>query len=152
MGRLILVQQQGTTRISVFVSPVPLRAGPIDISVLLQNAETEQPIDSAEVHLRVGSNDASGPAIYAVATQAAATNKLLKAALFELPAPGAWDVEINYIANHDTADQVRCTLQAGPPLAKWFTVWPWFSWPAVVVLLYGLHRRLILRKPIRAAT
>jgi hypothetical protein len=43
-GRVVVVERQGDYRISVFTSPEPLRAGPIDISVLLQDAETGQPI------------------------------------------------------------------------------------------------------------
>jgi hypothetical protein len=142
MGRMILSEQQGDTRISVFVSPDPLRAGPIDISVLLQYSETGQPIDDAEVNLRITPSDDRGPAIYSNATQAAATNKLLRAALLDLPNLGSWDVEINYIAHNTPAHQVEFTLQAGPPLAQWFTLWPWFTWPAAVVLLFGIHCRL----------
>jgi len=145
MGRLVLTEQQDGVRISVFIRPDPLRAGPVDISVLLQHSETEQPIDDTGVNLQITSADVRGPGIHAVATQAAATNKLLRAALFELPSPGSWDVEINYIANHKPERQVRFKLQAGPPLAQWFTVWPWFSWPAAVVLLFGAHRWRVAR-------
>jgi hypothetical protein len=145
MGRLVLSEQQGDSRISVFTSPDPLRAGPIDISVLLQHSETGQPIDDADVNLRIISGDGRGT-IHAVATQAAATNKLLLAAVLELPSPGSWEVEINYSTHHKPASQVRFTMQASPPLPQWFAVWPWFSWPAAVVLLFGAHRWLVARK------
>ena len=61
----------------------PIRCVPdlIDISVLLQDAETGQPVDDAEVNVRMTSGDVSGRTIHAVATQAAATNKLLRSAL-----------------------------------------------------------------------
>jgi hypothetical protein len=141
MGRLVLSEQQGDSRISVFTSPDPLRAGPIDISVLLQHSETGQPIDDADVNLRIISGDGRDT-IHAVATQAAATNKLLRAAVLELPSPGSWEVEINYITDHKPARQVRFTMQVG----QWFAVWPWVSWPAAVVLLFGAHRWLVARR------
>ena len=37
------------------------------------------------------------------------------------------------------------TIDAEGPLPLWLTVWPWFSWPVVVVLLFGVHRRLAAR-------
>jgi hypothetical protein len=151
MGRLFLVERHGDHRISVFISPDPLRAGPIDISVLLQDAETGQPVDDAHVTVQVTSSDGSGRIIQAVATHAAATNKLLRAALIELPSPGSWDVEIAYIAGRNPARQLRFTIEAGQQMARWLTMWPWFGWPAAVVLLYGVHRWLASQGSSRGA-
>jgi len=145
MGRLVLAERQGDYQVSVFVSPEPLRAGPVDISVLLQNAETGQPIDDAEVNLRLTSGVAGEPAIHAIATQAAATNKLLRAALIELPSPGSWDVEIAYVADRTPGRPIRFNIEAAQPLPQWLTVWPWFSWPAAVALLFGIHRWIVAR-------
>ena len=114
-----------------------------------QDAETGQPFDDAEVNVRITPADVGGRTIHAVATQAAATNKLLRAALMELPSPGSWDVEIAYVADAKPSRQVRFTLEAGRPLTRWVTVWPWFGWPAAVVLLYGVHRWLVGRKLAR---
>ena len=63
----------------------------------------------------------------------------------ELPEPGWWDVEIVCVAEHGPAD-VRFTMEAGQQLPRWLTVWPWFGWPAGVVLLFGIHRLLVWRK------
>jgi len=35
---------------------------------------------------------------------------------------------------------------AAPPLPAWLSVWPWFSWPAAVVLLFALHRWRVARR------
>jgi len=146
MGRLVLSEQHDDLQISIFISPDPLRAGPIDVSVLLQNAETGQTLDDVEVNVRITSHDEGGRVLHAVATREAATNKLMRAALVDLPSPGLWDVEMNYGADTNPRRQVRFTMEAGPPLAPWLTVWPWFCWPAAVVLLYGIHRWLVARK------
>jgi hypothetical protein len=139
-GRVVLIERQGNYRISVFTSPDPLRAGPVDISVLLQDAETGQPITNVPVSVSLKPSGGRGPTIRAVATTDAATNKLLSAALVELPTPGSWDIEISCLAEHGT-DPVRFTLDAGEQSVAWTSVWPWFSWPAGVVILFGIHRR-----------
>ncbi len=146
-GRVVLMERQGAYRISVFTSPDPLRAGPIDISVLLQNAETGQPLTSVPMNVTLKPSGRPGPTIRAVATNDAATNKLLSAALMDLPTPGSWDVEISYFAGQG-AGPVRFTIKAGEQSIAWTGVWPWFSWPAGVVILFGIHRRLVAQKAL----
>ena len=141
------MERQGPYRISVFTSPDPLRAGPIDISVLLQDAETGMPITNAQINVSLTPSTGRGRTIHAVATNAAATNKLLSAALVELPEPGLWDIEIACLAQHSAA-QVQFRADAGPRSAGWLNVWPWFSWPAGVVIMFVVHRRLVSRRKI----
>ena len=148
-GRLVLMERQGDYRISVFTSPEPLRAGPVDISVLVQDTKTGQPVSDAHVNVSLTPRDKSNATIHAAATTAAATNKLLRAALVELPDPGWWDVEIDCIAEHGPA-QVRFTMEAGRQLPRWLAVWPWFGWPVGVVLLFGVHRLLVWRKQAKS--
>jgi hypothetical protein len=144
-GRVVLMERQGDRRISVFTSPDPLRAGPVDISVLLQDAETGQPITNVPMNVALTLSGRRGPTIRAVAKNDAATNKLLSAALVELPAPGSWDVEISCLAELG-ADPVRFTIDAGEQSAVWTGAWPWFVWPAGVVILFGIHLRLVARR------
>jgi hypothetical protein len=144
-GRVVLIERHGGYRISVFTAPDPLRAGPIDISVLLQDAETGSAITNAQVNVSLTPSSGSGQTIRAVATNDAATNKLLSAALVELPEPGLWDVEIGCLAERGTA-RAHFRADVGPLPARWLSVWPWFSWPAVVVTLFGIHRRLVSRR------
>jgi hypothetical protein len=144
-GTLRVVERQGSYRISVFTSPNPLRAGPVDISVFVQDAETGEPADGAQVTVSMTSRAAPGRLLRTDATVAAATNKLLRVALVDLPEPGWWDVEV---ACRDGSGpvRVRFEMEAGPPLARWLTAWPWFSWPAGAALLFGVHRLLVSRK------
>jgi hypothetical protein len=144
-GRVVLVERMGDYQIAVFTSPEPLRAGLVDISVLLQDCATGQPITGAQVNVSVTPSDARGRPIRAVATTDAATNKLLYAALTELPDPGSWDVEITCLAEHGPAN-VRFTIDADQRSTRLLNVWPWFSWPAGVVLLFGVHRLLVWRR------
>jgi len=144
-GVVRVVEQQAGLQISVFTSPNPLRAGPVDISVLVQDAETGQPVPEADVSVVVTPRGRSGHAIHGAATADAATNKLLRAAVLELPDAGWWDVEVVSIAQRSRA-RVRFAMECGQPLPHWLTVWPWFTWPAGAVLLFGLHRLLVWRR------
>jgi hypothetical protein len=145
-GTVRVIDQHGEHRIAVFTSPNPLRAGPVDVSVLVQDAETGQSIGNAHVALRLTAREFPSTSVYAVATSAEATNKLMQAALVELPMAGWWDVEIDWTTNDGTT-HTRFAMEAQPPLPRWLTVWPWFTWPLAVVLLFVVHRGLVGRRP-----
>ncbi len=144
-GRIVMMERHGAYRISVFASPDPLRAGPIDISILVQDAETGKPIPNTQIIVTLTSTGAPCRTIHAVATNDAATNKLLSAALVDLPAPGEWNTEINCSAQQ-TAFQVHFTIDAGERRLASLDVWPWFTWPAGAIAVFGIHRRLVLPK------
>ncbi len=144
-GRVVLSQRQDNYQITVFVAPDPLRAGPVDISAMLQDAASGQPIGDAQVDVSLTPRNHMSPMISAQATSAAATNKLLRAALVELASAGTWDAEIKITADSGPAT-VRFALEAGPPLPRWLTVWPWFSCPLGAVILFAVHRHLVWRR------
>lgn len=145
-------EKQDGVELTVFTSPNPLRAGPVDVSVLVQDAETGEAISDADVQVRLIPRERTASPVHGVATHADATNKLLQAALVELPAAGAWDVEVE-CTTAASAGRPTCvanfTMEAGPPMPRWLAVWPWFSWPVAVVLLFGVHRRLAARNHAR---
>ena len=89
-----LSERAGGYQIAVFTDPTPLRAGPVDVSVFVQDAETGEPAaEGVEWH---GASGAAGPARRGrrhAGDDGAATNKLFRSALFELPETGWWDIE-----------------------------------------------------------
>jgi len=145
-GMVRLVEQHGDYRISVFTAPNPLRAGPVDVSVLVQDA-AGQVVREAEIAVTLTTPDRPGESIHAVATTEAATNKLLRSAMVELPEQGEWNVQVVCVTPRGNV-QTGFAIEAGPPLPPWLTVWPWFTWPVVAVLLFGVHRRLAARKSL----
>lgn len=56
-GALRLSEQKDGYRIAAFTTPTPLRAGPVDISVLVQDAATGEPNAEVEVSVKVQSYD-----------------------------------------------------------------------------------------------
>src|SRR5262245_2176234 len=75
---------------AVFAAPTALRVGPVDVSVLVQDAATEECLPEARVTVRLTARG-TGEILEYSATTEAATNKLLRAAEFQLPKPGWWD-------------------------------------------------------------
>src|SRR5436190_18787491 len=86
-GDIRLSEQQGNYRITVFSAPTPLRAGPVDVSVLVQEAASGEPVPDAEVMVKEVRRGSLGVERRHPATTEAATNKLYRAATFDLPEP-----------------------------------------------------------------
>src|SRR5215831_20221905 len=85
-GAVRLREKTGGYQLTVFTSPTPLRAGPVDVSVLVQDAATEEYVPNARVTVRLTARG-TGQVLEYPATGEAATNKLLRAAEFQLPEP-----------------------------------------------------------------
>jgi hypothetical protein len=144
-GTLRHWERQGTFEIAVFTAPNPFVAGPVDISVLVLDSASGEPVPDAKVIVKVEPLGRPGEAVLHPATTGAATNKLFYAAVFELLEPGFWMVHVDIKGIGDNA-QVRFKLEAanGPP--HWMALWTWVCWPAAVILLYGIHQYLAWRK------
>jgi hypothetical protein len=117
----------------------------VDISVLIQDAATGKPLPETQVNVQAMPRGRPGTAVRQVATTAAATNKLFHAAVFELPEPGWWEVEIAIQGVQGPA-QVRFALEAAESLPPWLDLWPWFSWPVLAIGLFTLHQGLVRRR------
>src|SRR5437773_2683588 len=94
-GTIRLSEQKGNYRITVFTSPTVLRAGPVDISVLVQEAATGEPASGVQVTIKAVWHGSPGVALHHPATKETATNKLYYAALFDLPEPGWYSLEVS---------------------------------------------------------
>lgn len=139
-GLVRLSQRAGPYVITVFTSPTPLRAGPADVSVLVQSAGDDTPVLDAAVSLVVRRKDGGGE-VRAMATRSAATNKLLHAALLELPDPGPWSIGVHVDGPSGSA-LVSCELDVAPPRSAAFAYWPYLVAPWAVIAIYALHQRL----------
>src|SRR5208337_4324032 len=114
-GSLRLSGTQSGYRITVFTAPTPFRAGWVDISVLVQDSLTGEPMTGARVTVRM-SKLGQLPLDYP-ATAEAATNKLFRAAQFELPEPGRWDMQVRVEGSHGPA-VIAGEVEAAKPLPR----------------------------------
>ena len=130
--------------VTLFSSSVPLRAGPADLSVLVEFAQSRAPVLDATVSLHL--RNKTGRELAAVATREQATNKLLYAALPSISEPGTWDVEVT-ISRGAAHAQASGAIQvlAGPPAILHY--WPYFAIVPCLIGLFILNQYLKTRKP-----
>jgi hypothetical protein len=146
-GAVRLSERQGGYRITVFTEPTPFRAGPVDVSVLIQDGHTGQPVPVERVTVRLAPRGRPDEALVQPATTEAATNKLFLAAKFDLPGPGWWEVEIEVEGELGPA-RARFAVEAAEAAPPWLASWAWFGWPAVAIVLFAIHQLLVRRKPL----
>jgi hypothetical protein len=143
-GAMRLRERAGNYQITVFTSPTPLRVGPVDISVLAQDATSGNWVPDMRVTVRLMARGTHQTLEYQATTEAA-TNKLLQSAVFQLPEAGLWDVEAALDGPRGHAS-VFFEVDAAEPPPRWLEMWPWFTWPALLVTLFGIHQVLVQRK------
>lgn len=141
------VQERGL-RVTVFTAPDSPRVGPIDISVLVQDADTGQPVPGVVVHIRAVSRRDPARVIERTATKDEATNKLMVAAVLDVPEAGGWVIQV-HLEVGDTPIEIVLDVEVGEALPGWVPWLGWLAWPAGVILLFAAHRMLVRRKSAR---
>jgi hypothetical protein len=143
-GQVRTVERHGNNEITVFTSPTPMCAGWADISVVIQSTVTGEVCEDVQIIVKLKHRDPIVPVISKEATTQAATNKLLRAALVELPEQGIWDVTVYVLAGGASkSTETHFTMNVAAPWPTWMTEWPWFIWPVVPILLFIVHRILV---------
>lgn len=143
-GAVRLSERAGNYQITVFTSPMLFRAGPVDISVLVQDAASGNWVPNTRVMVRLTTRGGHKTLEY-LATTEQATNKLLQAAVFRLPEAGQWDVEATLDGPSGHAS-VRFEVDAAEPSPRWLEMWPWFTWPVLLAALFAIHQVLAQRQ------
>jgi hypothetical protein len=129
----------------VFTQPAPLRAGPAEISVLVQDHDSQRPVLDAEVLVLLQQRGSDGPPIRAEATRQNAANKLMYATKVELPVSGQWQLRVMVHQGAVTAD-VAGLVMAEPSWPLLLSFWPWLTLPPLAIGLFGLHQWLSRRR------
>ena len=141
-GRICVSGPAGPFVVTVFTAPIPLRVGPIDVSVLVQSAADQAPVIDAAVQLTLRSKEIERTA---AATHAGATNKLLYAASIDVPTAGEWTLAAAVRVDASTAD-VGCELEVVPPPPPVVAFWPYLVLPFAITALFAVHQRLKARR------
>lgn len=112
----------GPYLVTVYSSPTPLRTGEVDVSVMVQDSTNELvdvAIEVEAVPLRVEEGGPSPETVRREATRQQATNKLFKAAKFDIEAPGDWRFRVRVESAGEVefeAPVVRSTILDRPYL------------------------------------
>jgi hypothetical protein len=148
-GVVLSRQESGPFAITVFAAPVPIRAGPIDVTVLVQTRDALEPVLDANVSILLDG-------VTQIATRSQAQNKLLYAATLNLPHPGERKYTVCVKAVHATFSRVNATEAActvtisgsfqvagpAPPLAAYAF---YLAIPPVFIAIFVLHQWLSRR-------
>lgn len=112
-GDVVRIQQiSGRFRITVLTEPDPLPAGPCDVSVLVQDRDTGEPILDAPVSLSIAQPNASNdPPEVITATANISALKLLESGTVTLPHRGAWNLRVS-LGRGAAENEVKGTLTA----------------------------------------
>jgi len=135
-GAVVARAHEAGLLVTVFAAPVPLRAGPADVSVLVQDARDRSAVLDAEVFFEL-----AGTGRWR-ADHAQATNRLLYAARLPIPSAGAWPLGVEVRADAGRAVSLTAELRAAEALPDVLRFWRWLLLPVLVVAVFLLHQRL----------
>ena len=136
-GAIQTMQEVGGFSISVFTSPAILTEGEVDISVLVQDPESHLTLTGAKVQVITTPRAHSYLAEQHEATEELATNRLFKACHVQLAA-GWHDVEV-IVSDNQRRGRVAFAVLVGPAPTGAANFWPWFTWPAVPLVLVAAN-------------
>ncbi|MEX1120120.1 MAG: hypothetical protein WEB60_15140 [Terrimicrobiaceae bacterium] len=152
-GVLIGKEDWGTLKASVFGSPAPLRAGPADISLLLQ--ADGKPALTANVSFRWTSlsegKEWLPPCCSMTSDQEVlpavlghSGNRLLYSAMLPIKSSGdgRLDIQVEYDGQTHHAS---FELSAAPPPAPTTRYWPWLAMTPLAILGFVIHQKISRR-------
>jgi hypothetical protein len=144
-GTVQLRKESGAFVITVFTSPAPLSAGPVDISVLVQNRNGLEPVLDADISLLLRA-DTSSTEIQARPTREQAQNKLLYAAPVTLAESGKWQLSLTILRNGERTDATG-TIDVAPAPEMAASYWSYIAFPPLMIAAFVARERLIRRRP-----
>jgi hypothetical protein len=143
-GTVRASQRCGDFEVTVLTSPEPLREGPMEVSVLVQDAATGAPATDAQVAIELVPREQPQETERYQAARGAGTNKLFDSTTLVLPHAGWWHFGVELARGSKTA-KLGFDAQAAPPLPRWQALWRWFTWPFLVMALFAAHQMLVHR-------
>ena len=110
---------------------------------MIQDADGGRPILEAEVTVQLQEQGTDRSPIITQATRQNATNKLLYAALVNLPAPGLWELQVTaqYQAQRANVTGMVTAVPPRPTLCSWWLYAALLSVTIGSVALHQWHRR-----------
>lgn len=153
-GGVVLARQEvNGLDLTVFASPSPLRAGPVDVSVLVQNPESGQAVLDAEVAVSWSSKSSEAPdwmppccsmddgRTAIPATRGHSQNQFLFSAIVAIRNAGSSELVVQVKAEGKKA-MLPCEVKVLPSQAPAMAYWPFLALPPFAVAGFALHQRL----------
>jgi hypothetical protein len=145
-GAVRFSERRGDCVITVFTTPTPLRVGLVDVSVLVQDADSGNPRPDMPIMVHAHPVSHVDGTISVPATSKAATNKLMHAAELELGEPGWWHVDV-VVQDLGPGPPIGFDVEVGEAPPPWLDLSLWIGWPLVAIGWFVLHQWLVHRRP-----
>ena len=139
-GGVVMCQRTSAPfNITLFSSEMPLRPGPADLSILLEQSDGHTPILDAQVVMEL--QHESGMFIQAQATRSLARNKLLYCSPINLPTPGHWKIRLHIKRGGTTAELLSDLIVAAPKPVL-LSHLELIAVPPIMIILFVINQRL----------
>src|SRR6266850_4262192 len=146
-GGVVMCQRTSAPfTITLFSTEMPLKPGPADLSVLLEQPDGRSPILDAQVFMEL--EHEAGMIIRAEATRSQARNKLLYCSLINLPKSGQWKMKL-HVRRGDSSAEVLSDLVVAAPQPVLLSRWELIAVPPIIIGLFILNQSL-RRRPRKA--
>jgi len=142
-GTVQFTKSAGPFAITVFTAPSPLRAGLVDISLLIQSSDNQPPLLDCVAEVQLRKEDEAS--MSSVATHEAAQNKVFYAAQVNIPKSGVWDLEVTIRRGDDSAT-VSEAITVAPSNPVLLVYWRSLAIPPIFVSLFALNQWLKRRR------
>jgi hypothetical protein len=139
-GRVQMHERAGPFVVTLFSVPDNLVAGPADLSVGVEDAETGEMIDDAEISLSLSLLDSgSANPIMVTLTRGASTNGIMQAAQVTFTSAGHWHVAL-VVTHQGMRGRCSTNVDVGTPHRQAYEVWFAGVTPFLVALLFIVHQ------------
>lgn len=150
---LLLSQTTGPFVVSVFALPGDLDAGRSEFNVLVQERDTLQVVQDANVTLQAKRDGASQSTERVRASAEDSENKLLQNAEVDLPATGNWILSVR-VSHNDAMGEATLPLRVVKPESGTTVHWPYVvfvSFAALLLFTYWRRHRASANLEVRRA-
>jgi hypothetical protein len=138
-GAVQFGKSAGPFVITVFTTPTPLRAGPVDISLMIQSRENQQPVLDCQTLVQLHKEGAMS--ISAEATHETAHNKLFYGAQVKIPEPGPWELDVA-IKQGDVSIDVAGEIIIASAKPVFLVYWRSLAVPPLIISLFAMNQWL----------
>jgi len=140
----------GNYQLAAFQSPTPPRVGTVEFTLIVQDAVTSELLADAPATLRFAPRAQPAQLRSVEFSRQASSNPLFQSALVHVSQAGWWEFTLE-IGDSSKPATASFSVQVAEAPPRWLTFWPWFSWPAVAVAIFGFHQWLVVRSTARRA-
>jgi len=152
----VVVESQlaGSWRVTLLASPWPLRAGPAEFSVLVQDAISGQPVADAEIALEVRppTSSMSPPTLLRLSgVRGRGANPLFHSARLKLSTTGPWTLRVR-VSEPALPSLAAVEVEVAPEASLFARHGIALSLPLLGVGLFCLHQWLSARRVARDAS